>query len=104
VGTAGSDASAGGVSADHWVLERQRDARHAHGLAPGGAGEDDVDHLRAAEALAGALAEDPLDRVNDVALAAAVGADDRGHRFGEGELGAVGEALEAVEREFGEAH
>ena len=57
--------------------------------------EDDVGHLAAAQALGRLLAEDPLDGVDDVALAAAVGPDDRGQPRRKLEHRLVGEALEA---------
>ncbi len=42
------------------------------------------------------FAEDPADGVEDIRLAAAIGADDGGHALaGQGELGAVAEGLEA---------
>src|SRR5437762_2745112 len=49
----------------------------------------------AAEALGGLFAEDPFDRVDDVALAGPVRPDDRGHARRELERRLVGEALEA---------
>ncbi len=82
-------------SSTEGVVEGEGDAGHAEGLAAGGTGEDDVEHLGAAEGFAGAFAQDPLDGVDDVGLAAAIGADDAGDGFIEGELGTVGEGLEA---------
>src|SRR4029079_8387602 len=61
------------------VVEEDRDFGEAQTAARRGAVENHVSHLAAAEALGGLLAEDPLDRVNDVALAGPVRADDRGH-------------------------
>ena len=64
---------------------RQRQAGEAEAHFGGGAGlarvaavEDDVLHLVAAQALGALLAKHPGDGVGDVALAAAVGADNRG--------------------------
>ena len=83
--------------AQYRVLEGERDAGHARGLARGRAREDDIDHLLAAQALAGAFAQHPLDRVHDVGLAAPVGPDDADHRLIEREIRRVGERLETVE-------
>ena len=44
-----------------------------------------------AQRLARALAEHPLDRIDDVRFAAPVRTDNRRHRIGEGELRAIGE-------------
>ena len=67
------------------VLDRQRavgvvDGEHHLGAAQrraaGGAGEDDVLHLAAAQRLRALLAHHPRERVDDVGLAGAVGAHD----------------------------
>ena len=68
------------------------------------AAEDDVLHLVAAQALGALLAEHPCDGVGDVALAAAVGADNRGDAFIEGKLRAIGERLKSGDLEAFEAH
>ena len=73
-------------------------------LARVAAVEDHVLHAVAAQALRALLAEHPGDRVDDVALAAAVGADDGGDARVEGELGAVGKALEAGDFETIQPH
>ena len=65
------------------------------GLRRGRAVEDDVGHLLAAQALDALLAEHPLDGVDDVALARAVGPDDDGDAGRELEPRLVGKALEA---------
>jgi hypothetical protein len=66
-----------GVAVVHvGIDEGERDLSHAQRLAVAGAGEDNVLHLDAAEALGGLLAEHPGDGVSDIGLAAAVGADD----------------------------
>ena len=57
------------------VVESQRNFGEVERLALAGAVEDDVLHFAAAQALGGLLAQHPLDRVNDVGLAAAVRAD-----------------------------
>ncbi|MEZ4241958.1 MAG: hypothetical protein R3F59_38570, partial [Myxococcota bacterium] len=84
--------------------QRQHDLGVAHGLAIGGAGEDDVGHLAAAQALGGLLADAPLQRVHDVRLPAAVRPDDAGDPRTEVEGRAVGEGLEAVQLEPREPH
>ena len=62
------------------VVEDERRLGRVHRLAAAGAGavEDHVGHLLAAEALGRLLAEHPLDGIDDVALARAVGPDDDG--------------------------
>ncbi len=77
------------------VGERDADFGHAERLAVVGAVEDAVFHLGAAEGLGALLAEHPADGVGDVALAAAVRADDGGHARLEFELGLVRKALES---------
>ena len=59
------------------------------------AAEDHVLHPLAAQALGALLAEHPGQRVDDVALPAAVRPDDRGDAGVEGELGSIRKALEA---------
>ena len=58
----------------------------------------------ATQALGALLAHHPGDGVGDVALAAAVRTDDRGHALVEGELRSIGERLEAVDLQTFEAH
>ena len=65
------------------VGESERHLGHADGLAGVRAVEDHVGHLAAAQGLGGLLAQTPADRVEHVALAAAVRADDGGHAEGE---------------------
>ncbi len=77
--------------------ERQRRPRLA-------AVEDDVFHLLSAEALRALLAEHPADGVGDVALSAAVRADDGRHPLVEGELDLVPETLESADIESFELH
>ena len=104
----GSGTSEAGVSA---LDGRPRQSRQAQAHLGGGAGlagiaavEDDVFHLLAAQALGALLAEHPRNGVGDVALAAAVGADDGGDALVEGQLRAVGKRLEAGNLETFEAH
>jgi hypothetical protein len=61
------------------VVEVERDLGHVHGLAVGGALEDHVLHLAAAEQPGGLLAQDPAHGVGHIRLAAPVGAHDGGH-------------------------
>ena len=86
------------------VVEVERDFGDVHGAAGGGALEDHVLHLAAAEQPRGLLAQDPADRVRDVRLAAAVGPDNRGDAVLEGERDGVGKRLEAGQFEPGELH
>ena len=66
--------SVGAVAVE--ARDLQVDLGHLQRLAARGAVEDHVLHRRAAQALDALLAEHPVDRVRDVALAAAVRADD----------------------------
>jgi hypothetical protein len=66
--------------------------------------EDHVLHLFAAQALGALLAKHPGDGVGDVALATAVGPDDGGDTLVKGQLGAVGEGLEAGDFQTFQAH
>jgi hypothetical protein len=86
------------------VVEGQRDRRRPDGLPGSRAGEDDVHHRVAAKALGGALPEHPLDRVDDVRLAAAVGADDARDRGVELELGGIRERFEARDGDLSKPH
>ncbi len=67
--------------------------------AAGGAGEDDVLHLAAAQRLGALLAHHPGEGVDDVGLARAVGTDDAGDAGLELERRRGGEGLEALERQ-----
>ena len=60
------------------VVDGEQDLGPAQGRAAGGAGEDDVVHLAAAQALGARLAHHPGQGVDDVGLARAVGPDDAG--------------------------
>ena len=82
------------------IAEGQRDLGHAGRRTRFGAGKDDVLHFAAAQGLGRLLAEHPADAVEDVALAAAVGADDGGDSGMKFERGAVRKRLESddVER------
>ena len=81
---------------DLGIDQGERDLGHSGGLAVAGAGEDDVLHADAAQALGGLLAQHPHDGVGDVRLAAAVGADHGGDAVSrQMDLRAVAERLEA---------
>ena len=77
------------------AAQPQADFRGAGRLARIAAAENDVLHAIAAQALGALLAEHPGDRIDDVALAAAVRPDDGGDAGVEGELGPIRKALEA---------
>ena len=77
---------------DATPLSRSRTSAAAVGFRASLPLEDHVLHALAAQALGALLAEHPRDGVDDVALAAAVGADDGGDAGVEGELGAIGES------------
>ncbi|MCY1521552.1 hypothetical protein D9M68_563670 [compost metagenome] len=76
------------------VVEDQLDAGLGHGLAGVGAVEDDVGHRLATEVLRRTLAHHPANGVDDVRLAASVGADHGRHVAGEADGGRVHEGLE----------
>ena len=82
----------------------QVDLGHRQGLAGLATGEDHVAHGAAAEALGALLSEDPGDGVGDIALPAAVRADDPGHAGLEIELLLVAERLEAGDLDPFQAH
>src|SRR5438045_3260675 len=73
-------------------------------LAAARAVEDHIHHRFAAQRFGGLLAEHPLEAVNDIALAAAVGPDDPRNRRVKYKLGAIGKALKAVKDEFLQTH
>jgi hypothetical protein len=79
--------------------ERERRLRHPQRLPAVGAVEDDVLHGRAAEGFGALLAQDPGHGVREVALAAAVGADDGGDPAGELDGDRIDEGFEAGDLE-----
>ncbi len=81
------------------VVDGQRHLGPAQRGAAGGAGEDDVLHLAAAQALGALLAHHPGQGVHDVGLARAVRADDAGDAGLEPQGGGRREGLEALQRE-----
>ena len=84
--------------------QREVHLAHPQRLAQLRAGEDDVLHPPAAQALGALLAEHPGDGVGQVALAAAVGADDGGHAAAEGQPHRVDERLEPRDLETLQLH
>ena len=86
------------------VVEGQLDAGVADRLARRRAVEDDVRHGIAAQVLGGGLAHDPAHGVDDVRLAAAVGADDADQFAGDVDRGRVHEGLEPCQLDLGEPH
>ena len=86
------------------VVDRQGDLGAAERRAAGGAGEDDVLHLAAAQRLRALLPHHPRERVDDVGLARAVGADDAGDARLEAKVGRRGEGLEALQGDALDVH
>ena len=97
-----ADFDLGGVDGQQaaGIIERERGFGKAEAASRLAAGEDDVGHLAAAQAAGALLAEDPLDGVDDVRLAATVRTDDDGHARIELEPGPVGERFESEDFEF----
>ena len=77
------------LAIEEGILKSKRDRRHPRGLAVGRPVENDVHHRPATQALGGLLTEHPLDRINDIGLAAAVGTDHPDDRGVELDLGLV---------------
>ena len=86
------------------VVEGQRDLGRAQRAPLVGAAEDDVLGAARADLAGRLLSERPADRVRDVRLAGAVGADHDGDAGPELEALAVGEGLEAVQLERAQVH
>ncbi len=80
-----------------FVAEDQLDAGNRRGLAGVGAVEDDVGEVLAAQLLRRTLPHDPANGVDDVGLAAAVGANDGAPIAGEDDGCRIDERLEASE-------
>src|SRR5256885_15205438 len=79
------------------VVDRQHHLGHADGGFSGAAGVDDVLHSLAAEPTRIPLAERQADGVDEIRLAAAVGADDRRDATAEGQLRAARKGLEPLQ-------
>ena len=86
------------------VVDGQGHLGAAQRRTAGGAGEDDVLHLAAAQRLGALLAHDPGERVDDVGLAGAVGPDDAGDAGLEAQRGGRGEGLEALQGQALDVH
>ncbi len=86
------------------VVEHELDLGAGGGLAPGRTAEDDVLHRLAAHGHRGLLTERPQDRVGDVGLARAVGADDHARPRPELHAGAVRERLEPLDGDRLQVH
>ena len=78
------------------VIEPQRHLGKALRPAHAGAAEYHILHLRAAQAFGGLLAEHPAHRVGNVALSAAIGADNAGDPLVKGEHRFIREGLKAL--------
>src|SRR5580765_2224412 len=85
-------------------VELQPHLRRSGRLARVAAIEQHVFHALATKALGALLAHHPGDGVGDVAFAAAVGTDDRGHPGIEGQFGTIREGLETVDLETLQTH
>ena len=79
------------------VVDREETSARPSGGRPGGAGEDDVLHLAAAQRLGALLAHHPGEGVDDVGLARAVRSDDAGDARLEAQRRRRGERLEAAQ-------
>ena len=86
------------------VVDGQRDLGAAQRGPRGGAGEDDVLHLAAAQRLGALFAHDPGQGVDDVGLAGPVGPDDAGDTRFEAQSRRRSEGLEALQRQTLEVH
>ena len=96
--------SPGAADAAVVVVEDQLDARAAGGLAIDRAVEDDVLHRLAAQLGGLAFAEHPAHGVDDVGLAAAVGADDTDEVTGHIDRGRIDKGLEPGELDLPKMH
>ena len=86
------------------VVDGQRHLGATERRAAGGAGEDDVFHLAAAQRLGTLFSHDPGERVEDVGLTGAVRPDDAGDAGFEAQRGSRGEGLEALQRQAFQVH
>ena len=86
------------------IVEEEFDAGQADGLAAGGAVEDDVGHGLAAQHLGRGLTHDPTHGIDDIRLAAAIGADDTAQIARKKHGGGVHEGLETGKFDLFQAH
>jgi hypothetical protein len=93
-----------GRGAARRVVEGERHLGHVARRAHRGAAEDDVVHCGRAHVARRAFAHGPAQRLEQVGLAAAVGADDAGEAGLDQQLGRLHERLEARQSEPGEHH
>ena len=78
------------------VVDGQGDLGIALALAAVGAVENNVLHLGTAQGLGALFAQHPADRVADIGLAGAVGADDGGDALVEGQFCFIGKGFEPL--------
>ena len=86
------------------VVDGEGDLGTAEWGARGGAGEDDVFHLAAAQGLGALLAHDPGQGVDDIGFTGSVGSDHAGDTRLEAQSRRRCEGLEALERQTLEVH
>jgi hypothetical protein len=86
------------------ILKTECDRGHARRLTRSGSGENDIEHGATTQAFRTALAEHPLDRIDDVALTATVRTDHADDAVIEAKLRGVRETLKAAERQLGKPH
>jgi hypothetical protein len=86
------------------IIDRQRDGGDIPGRPGRCAAEDDVIHLTAAQASGRGLAHHPLQRLDEIRLAAAVGADDSRETGLDEKFRRLDEGLEAGQSKLGEMH
>ncbi len=84
------------------VVDEERDLGHVARRAPARAGEDHVVHLAAAQRGRARFAHHPAQRIEQVGLAAAIGADHGGQAGFDVKLGRLHEGLESRQPEPGE--
>ena len=86
------------------VVEQEFNAGQTDGLTAGGAVEDDIGHGLAAQHLGRGLTHDPAHGIDDIRLAAAIGADDSAQIARKEHGGRVHEGLETGKLDLLQAH
>jgi hypothetical protein len=86
------------------IVEKKRDLGGVARRPGARTGEDHIVHPGRAHVLVGAFAHHPAQRLDEVRLAAAVGADDAGQAGLDDELGRLDEGLEPGDAESDELH